>query len=200
MNELIITKRHVTSIENFTEKEISDFAEIIHKRYRHLKKEFPKVQAFINCGFNAGGSMEHFHGQIVGVNAEIKTTLKSSTPCKVCQDTKLARANNMVIVRNETGTTYVPWAPSHNLEIRVASPHLVAGESSLKLILSSLHEVLLKLQNLNYKLPYNILLHLEDHNYAQLLLRVDSGIVYPMAFNIVPITTDTSELVLALKN
>ena len=126
-SEVIIIKDHAHSLEELTAKQAEDLGDLLEKRYYAMKKYYKNVACFINCGVNAGGSLAHLHGQVVGSNLEITTgsylqseTVKSEKPCTVCEDWSLAEKHNTVI-SNGNLKTYIPYSPISNLEIRISS-------------------------------------------------------------------------------
>lgn len=198
-SEVVISKNHVHSLEELTERQARDLGELLERRYHAMRRHYKTVACFINCGVNAGGSLAHLHGQVVGSNTETNPEPVSSTGvegntkgCSVCDDVSLAEKYDTLIVK-ENPVTYIPYSPTVNMEVRSVVPCGRAADVGSDLI-ASMRVVLKSLQKLGKNVPYNIIMRYGNHSYAQMFLRIDSGIIYPTIFNLTPITINTSEL------
>lgn len=66
-NVMVIPKKHITKIEDLTEKQWKEFVFVLKRTKKTLSKIF-KTNDFnigLNLGKNAGGSLEHLHWQVI---------------------------------------------------------------------------------------------------------------------------------------
>ena len=173
-SELICPRSHVHAIEDLSNEEACDMLNLFHDRYLNLAEQHKTVFPFINVGHNAGGSLSHLHAQLVTTSAapaERWERLLGSSHL-IEKDMSFARAADLVVKDDASGSVYVAYAPSFSGEIRIVAD-TTQGLHSL------IHDTATALATSIGDWPYNVIPVWADRPFAQLIPRLDVGITYP---------------------
>jgi hypothetical protein len=192
--DLIILRRHVTSLEEATDEEIEDLlSQMLQMKELH-KETYEYTLTSINVGLSASSTQPHLHGQVVS------TELQQPPPLipypfegALLADEELARDNDLILTNNASHMTYVPYAPTISGEIRVVATTKTDLASALK-------EALLLLQRAYGEVSYNIVLSTGEKLVAQILPCLIYSGLRPWYFGINMIVIPPSDLAATLRS
>lgn len=196
VSEVVIFREHHTCLEPVSDADVRGLAAVLERRRALLEKRFDVVEVLINVGANAGGSIAHLHGQVLAANVPGSPVCYEDRDgqCATCMDVALAGQALLVTTLRAGCTGYVPFAPSNNLELRVAGPCGTPVADAAPVMLEMAAGMLRALDTAGHVWPYNVLIHGGRHPHLHVLLRTDPGVVYPRAFNLVPVNADLAAL------
>ena len=175
--EVIIADKHVNIINKLNYEDNFNFLSMLFERYQINKNIYKNVLIFINIGIFSGGSIEHLHGQVVGVNENLSDIGSSFYNIdKIMQDISTSYNERLVLSSENGSIIYIPVAGIVGGEIRILSDDISSLVVSLVSLLNSIDS--------NYNYSYNLVFHFIDGKYfAQYLPRHEIGIIYPMYLN-----------------
>jgi UDPglucose--hexose-1-phosphate uridylyltransferase len=166
---LVFAPEHDAEMADLTDTQVALCLAVAGRRLGAFRED-PDVAAvmfIVNEGPGAGASLEHPHGQLLGLPVA-PTALRAEAPdtdggaCKVCAAVETERSGPRVVL-DEGATAYCPWASAWPYEVVIAPPHLDPFEHSSPLVLYDvarvLRRLLLALRDVTGGAPYNLVVH-----------------------------------------
>lgn len=171
--EVIVTNKDVNVINHLDIEEIINFITMLYERYQLNKNIFKNVLTFINVGLFSGGSIEHLHGQVVGVNENLSEVGASFYDIdKILFDINNSYTERLVLSGENGSVIYIPVAGLVGGEIRILSDDIKSLASALFILLNAI--------DIFYSYSYNLVFHYIDNKYfVQYLPRHEIGIIFP---------------------
>ncbi len=165
---LVFAPEHDAEMADLTDAQVGLCLAVAARRLREFRAD-PDVAAvmfIVNEGRGAGASLDHPHGQLLGLPVS-PPALTAEMPgpdgrCKVCEAVEAEREGPRLIF-DEGATAYTPYASGWPFEVLVAPPHLDPFEQSGSHVLfdvgRALRRVLLALREATGGSPYNLVVH-----------------------------------------
>jgi UDPglucose--hexose-1-phosphate uridylyltransferase len=165
---LVFSPKHTDEMADLTDPQVAVCLAVAARRLRTFRYQqgIASVMFIVNEGHGAGASLEHPHGQLVGLPVP-PPALVAEMPgpdgaCKVCLSLDSERQGPRMIIA-EGATAYSPWASGWPYEVLVAPPHLDPFEHSGSHVLfdvgRALRRVLIALRTATDGAPYNLIVH-----------------------------------------
>jgi len=172
-SEVIISNKDVNVINHLDIKDNTDFLTMLYDRCRINKNIYKNVLTFINIGMFSGGSIEHLHAQVVGVNENLSKVGESFNEMeKILLDIGNSFVERLVISSENGSIIYIPHAGLVGGEIRILAYDIKSLASALANLLNAI--------DISYSYSYNLVFHIIDKKYfVQYLPRHEIGIIYP---------------------
>jgi len=171
--EVIVTNKDVNVINHLDMEEIINFLSMLYDRYQLNKNIYKNVLTFINVGLFSGGSIEHLHGQVVGVNENLSKVGESFCDLdNILLDIGNSYTERLVLSGENGSVIYIPYAGLVGGEIRILAEDIKSLASALSNLLNAI--------DISYNYSYNLVFHYIDNKYfVQYLPRHEIGIIYP---------------------
>jgi UDPglucose--hexose-1-phosphate uridylyltransferase len=165
---LVFSPQHNQELGDLTDAQVALCLAVAARRLRKFRalEGVEAVMFIINEGRGAGASLEHPHGQLVGLPvapaALVAEMPGSDGRCKVCLSVELERRGPRV-VHDEGAFAFAPWASAWPYQTIIAPPHLDPFEHSGSHVLydvgRALRRVLCALRKATDGAPYNVVVH-----------------------------------------
>ena len=165
---LVFAPDHDAEMADLTDTQAALCLAVAARRLRSFATD-PYVTAVmfvVNEGRGAGASLEHPHGQLLGLPVA-PPVLAVERPgaddrCKVCGCVEAERRGPRLLV-DEGATAFAPYASAWPFEVLVAPPHLDpferAGTHVLLDVGRALRRVLVAVREVTDGAPYNLVVH-----------------------------------------
>ena len=201
---LVFAPEHDAEMADLTDTQVALCLAVAARRLRQFRKD-PYVKAvmfIVNEGPGAGTSLDHPHGQLLGLPVA-PPALVAEMPgpdgrCKVCHVVERERSSPRALV-DEGAVAFTPYASSWPYEVVVAPPHLDpfenAGSHVLYDVGRALRRVLLAIRAATEGVPYNLLVHSgvgHWHVHVVPRLQVWGGVELGAGLRINPIDPDVA--------
>ena len=192
--ELLMPRRHVTSFEDLSDDELVDlFATWCARRQSHVGHAIHNL-AFANVGYDAGATQPHLHAQVVSTDLFGHPTLRMNTsPEAVLADVARAEVHNLVIASNDAAITYAPYAPANDGELRIAA-------DTPEALAFALRDLIVVVNDRIGPSSYNLVLHGHNRLVAQVVPRVNHGILYTTYLGLVLVVMPPATLATRLRD
>lgn len=165
---LVFGPTHDHEMADLTDTQVALCLAVAGRRLRVFGEsdDVAAVMFVVNEGPGAGASLEHPHGQLLGLPVPPRELVAEMPDadgrCKVCASVESERRGPRMIL-DEGAATFAPWASGWPYEVLVAPPHLdpfeLAGPQVLLDVGRALRRVLLALRRATGGAPYNLVVH-----------------------------------------
>lgn len=202
---VVSSPRHVRSLAELADGEVARVAEAWQARAAEAARQgFPRVQAIVNEGREAGASLPHSHSQLLWLEAEPPAVAeeraldRSAGGCLVCRLLEDERGRGDRVVATEGGVVALAaYAARQPYELLVApeaceespfeSPFLAPALTLAASRLARIHE-------LEGAVPMNLWLHAGGHWHIELVPRitVPAGLELGAGLHINPLAPETA--------
>ncbi len=131
---LVFAPEHDAELADLTDPQAALCLAVAARRLRAFRADegVAAVMFVVNEGASSGASLDHPHGQLLGLPVT-PPALVAEQPdgdgCKVCRAVEAERAGPRLLL-DEGATAYAPWASAWPYELVVAPPHLDPFERS----------------------------------------------------------------------
>ncbi len=176
--ELIISGGHVKTINELTIDKAVNLLTLFKRRVLLNKEKFENTLSFFNIGVLSGGSIEHLHGQVVGVDSEISSFGRGFLSLEVIESDINNSINRdlIVIKEDDVNFIYIPQAGLIGGEVRIYSDSIDKVSILLNNLLNSIDKF--------SEFSYNLIFHFIDNKIlVSYLPRHELGIIYPIFLN-----------------
>lgn len=198
---LVDTRDHGKTIEQFTQRHLSNVLAILQERYQSMQrsKTTAYVQIFKNCGSAAGMSIRHSHCQIIAlplVPPRIQSISEKMQEqnCLFCKMLEYeARNGSRIVCENEDFIVITPYAARFPYELWIAPKKHMQSIAELTVIeRDNLSEILLavlqRVDGLRKEVGYNICFYNAPKNrtfhwYIEILPRIGGFAGFEYATN-----------------
>ena len=192
--DLVILRRHATSVEEMSDAEIGEFFGALVERRSRQSEEYARTLAYVNVGLEVNGTQPHLHGQIVGTNVESRGPVAPAlTRESLDADSALARDHGVTLDIVRGTHVYVAWAPTTTGEVRVVA------DDAMTLGLG-VREVLTKMTAAFGELSYNVVVLTGPQLVAQVLPRFTAVGVLPPYFGLAVVMIPPEDVARSLRD
>ena len=191
--DLVIARRHATSVEELTPSEAEEFFEALLEIKTRHQRNFCRTLAYINVGLEVNGTQAHLHGQIVSTNLDtVAPIVTNLTSLSLRDDEELARRHDLVVNVTTGALTYCAWAPTTTGETRVVADDPTA-------LARGVQDTLSRMNRAYGELSYNVVLLVGPSLVAQVLPRFTAVGVLPPYFGLAVIMIAPEDVAAALR-
>lgn len=173
--ELVIAGSHVRTINELRVDKVLNLLNLFKRRVLLNKEKFKNTLSFFNIGVLSGGSIEHLHGQVVGVDSEISSFGRGFFSLEVIENdiTNSLSRDLIVIKEDEENYIYIPQAGLIGGEVRIYSDSI----DKVSILLNNLLNAL----DIFSEFSYNLIFHFIDNKFlVSYIPRHELGIIYPI--------------------